>query len=149
MPTKIFRYNISGFVEELLPLPEQTHGHTCAVLPSTGVRLDLDQPLKPLQAFIVVGGENRESGMHSRVVTLFPGGCAWTYLARLPQGLWQPRLSLVSGRMTLIGGSIGGFDGGLVKSEVIINKWCKINLTNKYTFPGRYLSTILSHGTSG
>ena len=103
----------------------------------------------PLQAFIVVGGENRESGMHSRVVTLFPGGSAWTYLARLPQGLWQPRLSLVSGRMTLIGGSIGGFDGGLVKSEVIINKWCKINLTNKYTFPGRYLSTILSHGTSG
>ena len=103
----------------------------------------------PLQAFIVVGGENRESGMLSRVVTLFPGGSTWTYLARLPQGLWQPRLSLVSGRMTLIGGSIGGFDGGLVKSEVIINKWCKINLTNKYTFPGRYLSTILSHGTSG
>ena len=103
----------------------------------------------PFQAFIVVGGENRESGMHSRVVTLFPGGSNWTDLARLPQGLWQPRLSLVSGRMTLIGGSIGGFDGGLVKSEVIINKWCKINLTNKYTFPGRYLSTILSHGTSG
>ena len=48
MTTKIFRYNISGFVEELLPLPEETHGHTCAVLPSTGVRLDLDQPLKPL-----------------------------------------------------------------------------------------------------
>ena len=32
------RYNMNGFVEELVPLPESRYGHACDALPSTGVR---------------------------------------------------------------------------------------------------------------
>ena len=38
-PAKSCRYNISGFVEELPPLPEIRSSHACAALPATGVRL--------------------------------------------------------------------------------------------------------------
>ena len=37
-PSKSYRYNTSGFVEELPKLPENRHSHACAVLPSTEVR---------------------------------------------------------------------------------------------------------------
>ena len=33
----IYRYNLNGFVEELVRLPESRYGHACAALPSTGV----------------------------------------------------------------------------------------------------------------
>ena len=32
-PAKSCRYNVSGFVEELSPLPENREGHACAVRP--------------------------------------------------------------------------------------------------------------------
>ena len=32
------RYDLKGFVEELVPLPESRYGHACAALPNTGVR---------------------------------------------------------------------------------------------------------------
>ena len=121
MPTKIFRYNISGFVEELPPLPEQTHGHTCAVLPSTGVRLDLDQPLEQFQAFVVAGGQDDGSTFLYSVVTLLPGATTWTQLADLPRALTYARASVVGGRLRVNGGYDGGSgDLEIWRSEVMI-----------------------------
>ena len=37
-PTKIYRYDINGFVSELPQLPEQRKQHVCGSLPSIGVR---------------------------------------------------------------------------------------------------------------
>ena len=38
IPEKCFRYDITGFVEELSPMPEIRYYHICASLPDTGVR---------------------------------------------------------------------------------------------------------------
>ena len=38
--THLYRYNVNGFVEELLQLPENRRDHACAALPATGVRPD-------------------------------------------------------------------------------------------------------------
>ena len=138
MPTKIFRYNISGFVEELLPLPEETHGHTCAVLPSTGVRLDLDQPLKPFQAFVVAGGWGGYNALSS-VVSLLPRAPTWTPLASLPRPVYGAQASLVRGRMRLS----GGWTGSLV-SQVTIT----LSIST-HVLPGRSLSITQHRGTSG
>ena len=63
-----FRYNVNGFVEELTQLPENRLGHSCAAIPSTGVRLILFQSyqfLNPLQEYIVAGGGGpREEAQH-------------------------------------------------------------------------------------
>ena len=102
----ICRYNINGFVEELPQLPENRESHSCAALPSTGVRLDLDQPLKPFQAFVIAGGRAGSKRLSS-AVTLLPGAEDWTHLASLPSPVEGARASLVRGWMRLTGGWTG------------------------------------------
>ena len=77
------------------------------------MRLDLDQPLKQFQAFVVAGGIGG-SYFLSSVLTLLPGAAAWTYIASLPRSLYAARASIVAGRMR-VG---GGFSSGR-RSEVI------------------------------
>ena len=113
--TNIYRYNINGHVEELLPLPENRGYHSCASLPSTGVRLDLDQPLKSFQAFVVAGGFDGSNRLSS-VVTLLPGAPAWTPLASLPRALRWAQASIVGGKIRVT----GGYDGVARRSEVMI-----------------------------
>ena len=100
-----FRYNVNGFVEELTQLPENRWGHSCAAIPSTGVRLMLFQSyqlLNPLQEYIVAGGY---AGSHTdSVLSLLPGASSWTTLASLPRTVYQGRASLVGGNMRLAGG---------------------------------------------
>ena len=112
----ICRYNINGFVEELPQLPEGRFAHSCAALPSTGVRLDLDQPLKHLQAFVVAGGWHDGSKISS-VLTLLPGATAWTPIASLPRTWVNARASVVGGKMRVT----GGYSGSAQRSEVIEN----------------------------
>ena len=107
-PANICRYNINGFVEELPQLPENRYSHSCAALPSNGVRLDLDQPLKPFQAYVVAGGYDGNTvwgpgNELSSVMTLLPGAAAWTPVASLPRRLERARAS-VAGRMRIVGG---------------------------------------------
>ena len=70
--------------------------------------------LKPVQAFIVVGGWGGRA--LSSVVTLLPGAPAWTYLASLPRALTGARASIVGGRIRVN----GGYGGGSFRSEVMI-----------------------------
>ena len=114
--SKFCRYNISGFVEELPQLPESRYEHSCAALPSTGVRLGLDQPLKHFQAFVVAGGYNGSNYLSS-VLTLLPGATAWTPLASLPRPLYGAQASIVGGRIRVTGGYDGR--GGSRRSEVM------------------------------
>ena len=102
-----FRYNVNGFVEELPQLPENRWGHSCAAIPSTGVRLILFQSyqlLNPLQEYIVAGGSDGSVHLDS-VLSLLPGASSWTTLASLPHPAYQGRASLVGGNMRLAGGS--------------------------------------------
>ena len=99
---KNFRYNVNGFVEELTQLPESRWGHSCAAIPSTGVRLILFQSyqlLNPVQEYIVAGGSYTDS-----VLSLLPGASSWTTLASLPRTVYQGRASLVGGNMRVAGG---------------------------------------------
>ena len=137
--TNIYRYNINGHVEELLPLPENRGYHSCAALPSTGVRLGLDQPLKPFQAFVVAGGWDG-SNLLSSVVTLLPGATTWTLLASLPRPVIGARASLVRGRIRLT----GGWTGSSYVSQVTITL-----SISKHVLPGRCLSITQHRGTSG
>ena len=77
------------------------------------MRLDLDQPLKYFQAFVVAGGYDGSNRLSS-VVTLLPGATAWTPLAFLPRSLYDARASIVAGRMRVGGGLSSGR-----RSEVI------------------------------
>ena len=132
------RYNINGFVEELPQLPESRYRHSCAALPSTGVRLGLDQPLKSFQAFVVAGGRDDGSNSLSSVVTLLPGATTWTPLASLPRSLSLARASIVAGgRMRVVGGSR--------RSEVTFPSLT----TNNNLLSGRCSSITLHLGTSG
>ena len=98
-----FRYNVSGFVEELTQLPENRWGHSCAAIPSTGVRLISYQLLNPLQEYIVAGGS---SGSSTRsVLSLLPGASSWTTLASLLHNVYTGRASLVGGNVRVVGGS--------------------------------------------
>ena len=77
------------------------------------MRLDLHQPLKHFQAFVVAGGEDDSS-----VLTLLPGATAWTPLTSLPTALSQAQASIVRGRLRVTGGHDGdSFIGGF-RSEV-------------------------------
>ena len=108
------RYSANGFVEELPKLPENRYGHSCAVLPSTGVR-----PFQTMlwhQAFIIAEGSTSLSDDTSSVLTLLSKASAWTSLAALPRPLFGTRASIVGGKMRLTG-SLGG---GYYRSEVII-----------------------------
>ena len=110
----ICRYSISGYVEELPRLPENRAYHACAALPSTGVSpTDI---LKPVQAFIVVGGWRDH--VLSSVVTLFPGATAWTSLASLPRALRYAQASIVGGRIRVN----GGLDVASGRSEVMVDE---------------------------
>ena len=110
-----FRYNVNGFVEELTQLPENRWGHSCAAIPSTGVRLMLFQSyqlLNPVQEYIVAGGHDGcAMGAHAAgsdtdsVLSLLPGASSWTTLASLPRTVYQGRASLVGGNMRLAGGN--------------------------------------------
>ena len=126
-------------MEELPQLPESRDGHSCAALPSTRVRLDLDQPLKSFQAFVVAGGRD-ESNVISSVMTLLPGATAWTPLASLPRPVSGAQASLVRGRIRLSGGYIGSSQ---YSSQV------KITLIPNYVLPCRCLSITQHRGTSG
>ena len=110
-----FRYNVNGFVEELTQLPESRWGHSCAAIPSTGVRLMLFQSyqlLNPLlQEYIVAGGYI--AGSTDSVLSLLPGASSWTTLASLPRTCYQARASLFTGNMRLA--------GGVERTEVRIN----------------------------
>ena len=64
-----------------------------------------------MQAFVVVGGD--DGSYTSSVVTLLPGGPAWTPLASLPQPLGNAQASIVGGRVRVV---TGGYSG----SEVMI-----------------------------
>ena len=101
-----FRYNVSGFVEELTQLPENRWGHSCAAIPSTGVRLMLFQSyqlLNPLQEYIVAGGGTGSSTRS--VLSLLPGASSWTTLASLLHNVYTGRASLVGGNVRVVGGS--------------------------------------------
>ena len=102
-----FRYNVNGFVEELTQLPENRWGHSCAAIPSTGVRLMLFQSyqlLNPLQEYIVAGGSTGSSTLS--VLSLPPGASSWTTLdASLPHNVYTGRASLVGGNVRVVGGS--------------------------------------------
>ena len=114
--------------------------HSCAALPSTGVRLDLDQPLKHFQAFVVAGGSGGSGP--SSVLTLLPGATAWTPLASLPRGLAYARASIVAGgRLRVVGGSRSSSR----RSEVTF----AFLTTNNDVLPGRCSSITLHRGTSG
>ena len=105
---------MNGFVEELPQLPENRYDHACAALPSTGV--SPTHILKPVQAFIVVGGYDGSRILPS-VVTLLPGAPAWSYLASLPRALFDAQASIVGGRIRVNGGLD---DGASFRSEVMI-----------------------------
>ena len=115
------RYNINGFVEELPSLPTTRYGHICAALPSSGVRLNTVRQVsynseKSFQAFVVAGGWERHPPFNrlSSVVTLLPGGKAWTPLADLPRPLYEGAgASIVGGKIRVVG-------GGAFESEVIL-----------------------------
>ena len=100
------------------------------------MRLDLDQPLKPFQAFVVAGGQGDGWSYFSSVVTLLPGAPTWTPLASLPTPVAIAQASLVRGRMWLTGSSLG--------SQVIITLSISNNLLSS-----RSLSTTQPRGTSG
>ena len=70
------------------------------------MRLDLDQLLKPFQAFVVTGGWDGSNRLSS-VVTLLPGATTWTPLASLPRPVSVAKASLVKGRVRLSGGYLG------------------------------------------
>ena len=100
-----FRYNVNGFVEELTQLPENRLGHSCAAIPSTGVRLMLFQSyqfLNPPQEYIVAGGYI--GSQPDSVLSLLPGASSWTTLASLPHTVYQGRASVVGGNMRVAGG---------------------------------------------
>ena len=99
------------------------------------MRLDLDQPLKHFQAFVVAGGDGLSS-----VVTLLPGALAWTPLASLPSGLSAARASIIKGKMRLSGGYHSSY-----RSEVI---FASLTINNDL-LPGRCSSITLLLGTSG
>ena len=119
-----FRYNVNGFVEELTQLPENRWGHSCAAIPSTGVRLMLFQSyqlLNPLQEYIVAGGYT--GSYTDSVLSLLPGASSWTTLASLPHTVYQGRASLVGGNMRLAGGN--------GRNQVRINNlpgWCRSDM---------------------
>ena len=105
------------------------------------MRLDLDQPLKQFQAFVVAGGQYDGSSYLSSVVTLLPGATAWTPLAFLPRGLYVARASIVTGRMRVV-----GFSSSSYRSEVI---FASLITNNNDLLPGRCSSITLHLGTSG
>ena len=119
-----FRYNVNGFVEELPQLPENRWGHSCAAIPSTGVRLILFQSyqlLNPVQEYIIAGGRIGSDTLS--VLSLLPGASSWTTLASLPRTVYQGRASLVGGNMRLAGGS--------TRDQVRINNlpgWCRSDM---------------------
>ena len=122
-------------------MPESRGGHSCAALPSTGVRLDLDQPLTPFQAFVVAGGGEEFfdsvsyswSWKHfSSVVTLLPGAKAWTTLSSLPTTLYAARASIIGGRMRIVGGTQ---DGGLSISSQVMRHFA-FQITNDLCLAG-------------
>ena len=100
-----FRYNVNGFVEELPQLPENRYGHSCAAIPSIGVRLIFFQSyqlLNPVQEYIVAGGYI--GSYTDSVLSLLPGASSWTTLASLPRTVYQGRASVVGGNMRVAGG---------------------------------------------
>ena len=99
------------------------------------MRLDLDQPLKHFQAFVVAGGEDDSS-----VLTLLPGATAWTPLASLPSRLSAARVSIIKGKMRLSGGYHSSY-----RSEVI---FASLTINNDLLC-GRCSSITLHRGTSG
>jgi len=136
----VTRYNVNGFVEELprLPgpgsLPENPGwrlGHACAALPST-------------KAFIVAGGHDG-SNYRSSVLTLLPGASSWTPLASLPVRFYQPRASIVGGKIRVT----GGVDHSGVRSDVLeyqpepLNQWTTVGQLET----GRYNHAVLSIGS--
>ena len=102
------------------------------------MRLDLDQPLKPFQAFLVAGGIG-DSGLLSSVVTLLPGAEDWTPLASLPRPVSSARASVVRGRIRLT----GGWTGSSVSQVTITLS------ISKHVLPCRCLSITQHRGTSG
>ena len=105
------------------------------------MRLDLDQPFKHVQAFVVAGGQDGPYNVLSSVLTLLPEATAWTALASLPRGLWGARASIVTGgRLRVVGGSSSSY-----RSEVIFASLT----TNNDLLRGRCSSIILHLGTSG
>ena len=126
-------------MEELpqLPTASTANYHSCAALPSTGVRLGLDQPLTHFQAFVVAGG--RDGSRTSSVLTLLPGATAWTPLASLPSGLAYARASIVAGRQMRV---VGGYSSSSRRSEVIFASLT----TNNNLLPGRCSSITLHLG---
>ena len=97
---------MSGFVEELTQLPENRWGHSCAAIPSTGVRLisyQSYQLLNPLQEYIVAGGSTGSSTRS--VLSLLPGASSWTTLASLLHNVYTGRACLVGGNVRVVGGS--------------------------------------------
>ena len=107
------------------------------------MRLDLDQPLKHFQAFVVAGGRDDGFNRLSSVVTLLPGATAWTPLASLPRSLSLARASIVAGgRLRVVGGQDDPYS---YRSEVIFASLT----TNNNLLPGRCSSITLHLGTSG
>ena len=101
------RYNVNGFVEELPQLPENRYGHSCAAIPSIGVRLIFFQSyqlLNPVQEYIVAGG--RTGSDTDSVLSLLPGASSWTTLASLPRTVYEGQASLVGGNMRVAGGDV-------------------------------------------
>ena len=104
------------------------------------MRLDLDQPLKHFQAFVVAGGSDETWNRLSSVATLLPGATAWTPLASLPRGLFGARASIIKGKIRVVAGSSSSY-----RSEVIFASLT----TNNDLLPGRCSSITLHLGTSG
>ena len=110
------------------------------------MRLDLDQPLKHFQAFVVAGGNGSNyffgsNNLLSSVVTLLPGATAWTPLASLPRGLSLARASIFAGGRLRV---VGGFNYS-TRSEVIFATL----VTNNNLLPGRCLSITLQEDACG
>ena len=140
--TNVTRYNISGFVQKLPQLPEERSEHACASLPANG-------------ALVVAGGQRYgapgSSFLTNTVLMLFPKATAWAHLASLPGKLYNPRVSIVGGRLRLSGGlgdSRGGSSPGSAQNEVLEyhpepwNRW----ITVGYIERGRADHAILSVG---
>ena len=121
--------------------------HSCAALPSTGVKFNFVQPLKPIQAFVVAGGN-----IFINAYILLPGAKAWTHLAPLPIYPGRnARASIIRGKMRVVGGESNRSTRLEVIFATLITNDLMIfaTLTTNDLLPGRCSSITQHRGTSG
>jgi len=132
----VTRYNLNGFVEELVRLPESRYGHACAALPSTG-------------ALVVAGGKDDGSQTWrslSSVLSLSPEkDTAWTPLDPLPRPLASVRGSIVGDLDEWVFRVVGGYNDGS-RNEVLEYRPSEGWIETGKLQTARYRHTVVSVG---